>query len=49
MLAGMAPATRPAAVRVGHLLLIGGAEEKLRQRQILIEVRLDMLGHPPQS
>jgi cyanophycinase len=35
MLAGMAAATRPAAPRVGHLLLIGGAEEKLRQRQIL--------------
>jgi cyanophycinase len=31
----MAQASRPGAVRPGHLLIIGGAEEKLRQRQIL--------------
>ena len=31
----MAPSSRPGAARPGHLLIIGGAEEKLRQRQIL--------------
>ena len=31
----MAQPTRRGAVRPGHLLIIGGAEEKLRQRQIL--------------
>jgi cyanophycinase len=31
----MAQPSRPGAVRPGHLLIIGGAEEKLRQRQIL--------------
>ena len=31
----MAQASRPGAARPGHLLIIGGAEEKLRQRQIL--------------
>jgi cyanophycinase len=36
MLAGnMAHTSRPGAARPGHLLIIGGAEEKLRQRQIL--------------
>ncbi len=36
MLAGnMAQTSRPGAARPGHLLIIGGAEEKLRQRQIL--------------
>jgi cyanophycinase len=31
----MAQSSRPGAARPGHLLIIGGAEEKLRQRQIL--------------
>lgn len=31
----MAQPSRPGAARPGHLLIIGGAEEKLRQRQIL--------------
>jgi cyanophycinase len=31
----MVPTSRPAAPRTGHLLIIGGAEDKLRQRQIL--------------
>ena len=31
----MAHTSRPGAARPGHLLIIGGAEEKLRQRQIL--------------
>jgi cyanophycinase len=31
----MVSAPRPGAPRVGHLLIIGGAEDKLRQRQIL--------------
>jgi len=31
----MAQTSRPGAGRPGHLLIIGGAEEKLRQRQIL--------------
>jgi cyanophycinase len=31
----MARTSRPGAARPGHLLIIGGAEEKLRQRQIL--------------
>ena len=31
----MVSTSRPAAPRVGHLLIIGGAEDKLRQRQIL--------------
>jgi len=31
----MAQTSRPGAARPGHLLIIGGAEEKLRQRQIL--------------
>jgi cyanophycinase len=31
----MVRSPRPAAARAGHLLIIGGAEEKLRQRQIL--------------
>ena len=31
----MADTSRPGAARPGHLLIIGGAEEKLRQRQIL--------------
>ena len=31
----MVPTSRPGAPRTGHLLIIGGAEEKLRQRQIL--------------
>ena len=31
----MAETSRPGAGRPGHLLIIGGAEEKLRQRQIL--------------
>jgi cyanophycinase len=31
----MAHPSRPGAARPGHLLIIGGAEEKLRQRQIL--------------
>ena len=31
----MADTSRPGGVRPGHLLIIGGAEEKLRQRQIL--------------
>jgi len=36
MLPGNMPDTsRPGAARPGHLLIIGGAEEKLRQRQIL--------------
>jgi len=36
MLRGMPPATpRPGPARAGHLLVIGGAEDKLRQRQIL--------------
>jgi cyanophycinase len=35
MLPGMVDAARPNARRAGHLLIIGGAEDKLRQRQIL--------------
>jgi len=35
MLLGMATPQAPAHPRPGHLLIIGGAEEKLRQRQIL--------------
>jgi cyanophycinase len=31
----MAASTRPGGARPGHLLIIGGAEDKLRQRQIL--------------
>jgi cyanophycinase len=31
----MAASARPGGPRAGHLLIIGGAEEKLRQRQIL--------------
>jgi cyanophycinase len=31
----MAASTRPGGPRAGHLLIIGGAEDKLRQRQIL--------------
>jgi cyanophycinase len=31
----MVSTSRPAAPRAGHLLIIGGAEDKLRQRQIL--------------
>jgi cyanophycinase len=31
----MTASSRPVGSRVGHLLIIGGAEEKLRQRQIL--------------
>ena len=35
MLRGMVAEPRTVASRAGHLLIIGGAEEKLRQRQIL--------------
>ena len=31
----MPPKPGPGPVRAGHLLMIGGAEDKLRQRQIL--------------
>src|SRR5512142_2290462 len=35
MLPGMVETPRSAAPRAGYLLIIGGAEDKLRQRQIL--------------